>query len=73
MYSTKQTRWGQTHYFDSDLFVGASIHHYGEYNPDETEKILELAVPGKLVLDIGANIGVISQALEYVSPSCSRS
>jgi FkbM family methyltransferase len=37
------------------------MYYYGEYNPDETEAILSLAKG--TCLDIGANIGVISQAL----------
>lgn len=58
-------RWGTTWFFGKDEYVGKSLYHYGEYNPDETEMILSLAVPGKLCLDIGANFGVIGQALEY--------
>jgi FkbM family methyltransferase len=58
-----ESRWGTCHYFGKDEYVGRSVHNYGEYNPDETEKIIELAVPGKVCLDIGANIGCISQAL----------
>jgi len=54
-------RWGLCKYFAKDEYVGRSMHYYGEYNPDETEKILELAT-GRC-LDIGANIGCISQAL----------
>lgn len=55
-------RWGRCEYFAKDEYVGKSMHYYGEYNPDETEKIIELAGDG-LCLDIGANIGVITQAL----------
>ena len=63
MINTKKSRWGDCTYFLKDEYVGRSIHNYGEYGPDETEKILSLAMPGKLCLDIGANIGVISMAL----------
>lgn len=60
----KQTngRWGPCRYFGRDEYVGRSIHNYGEYNPDETEMIISLA--SGLCLDIGANIGCISQALK---------
>lgn len=61
-------RWGKCHFFEQDEYIGRSIFHYGEYNPDETEFILGLAAKvgkDKLVLDIGANIGVIAQALAY--------
>ncbi|MDE1152709.1 MAG: FkbM family methyltransferase [Micavibrio sp.] len=61
-------RWGKCHYFNQDEYIGKSLSNYGEYNPDETEFIISLASRAgkeKLVLDIGANIGVISQALEF--------
>lgn len=63
MIGTKIGRWGPVQYFLKDEYVGKSIHYYGEYNPDETEMIVKLAKPGMLCLDIGANIGSISQAL----------
>lgn len=56
-------RWGTTHYIGKDEYVGRSLHYYGEYNPDETEMILSLA--NGHCLDIGANFGVMAQALEY--------
>lgn len=55
-------RWGTVWYIDKDEYVGRSLHNYGEYNPDETEMILSLA-SGRC-LDIGANFGVMGQALE---------
>ena len=60
-------RWGTTYYVKGDQFVGRSLREYGEYNPDETEYIISLANErtGGVVLDIGANIGVIAQALCY--------
>jgi FkbM family methyltransferase len=61
-----QGRWGDCYYVKGDQFVGYSLREYGEYNPDETEYILQLADEKQgLVLDIGANIGVIAQALAY--------
>lgn len=63
MLKTVDSRWGPCTYFLKDEYVGRSIHNYGEYGPDETEMILSLAPKGKLCLDIGANIGVISMAL----------
>lgn len=54
-------RWGPCRFFGKDEYVGRSMFSYGEYNPDETEKILSLATDR--CLDIGANIGCISQAL----------
>jgi FkbM family methyltransferase len=65
-------RWGTCYYFGKDEYVGRSVHNYGEYNADETEFIIKLAEEAEnktddhiVVLDIGANIGCISQALEY--------
>jgi FkbM family methyltransferase len=64
MLKTIDSRWGTTTFFLKDEYVGRSLWYYGEYNPDETEKILELAgSTSGICLDIGANIGVISQAL----------
>lgn len=57
-------KYGRCYYFRRDEYVGKSIFQYGEFSPLETEFIVNtaLANPG-LVLDIGANIGCISQAL----------
>lgn len=64
MLGKKEGRWGLCEYFLKDEYVGRSIHNYGEYNPDETEKIIELAtLGGGSCMDIGANIGCITQAL----------
>jgi FkbM family methyltransferase len=72
MIRSVEGRWGTCFYFKKDEYVGRSVHNYGEYNPDETEYILGLAELAQetseeeiLVLDIGANIGCITQALEY--------
>lgn len=55
-------RWGRTWFYGKDEYVGRSLFFYGEYNPDETETIIGLA--NGLCLDIGANFGVMGQALE---------
>lgn len=57
-------RWGRTYFIGKDEYVGRSLANYGEYNPDETEMIISLAGNGRC-LDIGANFGVIGQALEH--------
>ena len=61
MYKTVEGRWGECTFLAKDEYVGRSMYYYGEYNPDETEKILSVA--RGTCLDIGANIGCISQAL----------
>lgn len=65
MLGTVNGRWGPCTYFLKDEYVGRSVRNYGEYNPDETEMVLELARESGAgrCLDIGANIGCISQAL----------
>lgn len=61
-------RWGKIYYEGKDEYVGKSLHNYGEYNPDETEMIISLAKG--LCLDIGANFGVMTQALEANGFKC---
>lgn len=61
MYKEVNGRWGLCKFFGKDEYVGRSMYYYGEYGPEETEMILSLAKG--TCLDIGANIGVISQAL----------
>lgn len=56
-------RFGSVRYFGKDEYVGRSVHNYGEYNPDEVEMVISLASGRGLALDIGANIGCISQGL----------
>ena len=63
MYKTIDGRWGPVKFLLKDEYVGKSLYWYGEYNPDETEMVLSLAPVGRLCIDIGANIGCISQAL----------
>lgn len=61
MYKTIEGRWGPIKFLLTDQYVGKSLYYYGEYNPDETEMIRSLAKG--TCLDVGANMGVITQAL----------
>lgn len=70
MLKSVEGRWGTTHFIAKDEYVGKSLYHYGEYNPDETEMILSLADKDKYCLDVGANIGVMAQALEANGFKC---
>lgn len=64
MIGTIESRWGVCKYFLKDEYVGRSVRNYGEYNPDETEKVLELVSEREgLFVDIGANIGCIAMAV----------
>lgn len=57
-------RYGPCYTFKKDEYIGRSVFSYGEYNKDECEHLVKLANEKKgLVLDVGANIGNISQAL----------
>jgi len=57
-------RYGPCYVFATDEYLGKSVINYGEYNKEECEHIVALAKEKKgLALDIGANIGNISQAL----------
>jgi len=60
--SVIEGRWGMITYLNTDVYIGQSILNYGEYNPDETEFLIKITGDG-LFIDIGANIGTISQAL----------
>lgn len=65
------SRWGPCSFYSKDEYVGKSLWNYGEYNPDETEMIINLAASAQerygsnpiLCLDIGANFGVMGMAL----------
>lgn len=61
MYKEVNGRFGHCKFLAKDEYVGRSMYYYGEYGPDETIMILSLA--NRVCLDIGANIGCISQAL----------
>lgn len=57
-------KYGRTYFFREDQYVGKSVFQYGEFSPEECSFIVDLANEKKgLVLDIGANIGCITQAL----------
>ena len=62
---TIEGRYGPCTFIKGDEYLGRSVFSYGEYNKEECEFIVGLAKEraGELVLDIGANIGNVSQAL----------
>ena len=70
MIKSVEGRWGEVWFYEQDIYVGSSLNNYGEYNPDETEFILSVADKNKLCLDVGANFGVIAQALETSGFNC---
>jgi FkbM family methyltransferase len=64
---TVNGRYGPCSFIKGDEYLGRSVFSYGEYNKEECEHIVALAQerPGSLILDIGANIGNVSQALVF--------
>jgi FkbM family methyltransferase len=56
----KRTRYGLMAYNANDTYVGRSIDCYGEYSRGETLLFAQLATPGGLVVDVGANIGALT-------------
>lgn len=63
-------RFGEIWYYGKDEYVGKSLHNYGEFSAEECDIILSLADKDKLCLDIGANIGVMSQMFEVKGYNC---
>jgi FkbM family methyltransferase len=63
-----EARYGKIWYYGKDEYVGRSLHNYGEFSGEECEIINSLATG--TCLDIGANIGVMSQMLTYYGKEC---
>lgn len=62
--------WGVSIRFDRSEAVGSAIARTGLYDLLVCETLYRLADPGELVLDIGANIGVMTSVLAHrVGPS----
>src|SRR5581483_824472 len=56
----KRTRHGLMTYNINDIYVGRSIDLYGEYSRGEALLFAQVAPPGSMALDIGANIGALT-------------
>jgi FkbM family methyltransferase len=50
-------RYGRMLYLMTDLYIGRSIRHLGEYSQLELERLLPYVPEGGVVVDIGANHG----------------
>jgi FkbM family methyltransferase len=59
----KNTRHGMMSFMAQDRFIGASLLHYGEYAPVETDHLLALVDSTSIVIDVGANIGCLTVPL----------
>lgn len=65
-----QTRYGWMSYYADDQYIGACLEYYGEYSEAEPLLWRKFLRNGDCALDIGANIGVFTLALEcIVGPS----
>lgn len=58
---TVSGKYGQITFFGKDEYIGRSLYAYGEFSGLECEKLARLA--RNTCIDVGANIGVMSQAL----------
>lgn len=61
--SLVKTRYGYMIYNTHDVYIGQSLANYGEWSQEEVELLLELTKEDSVVLDLGANIGVMTVAL----------
>jgi FkbM family methyltransferase len=62
-------RYGPTLYIKADQYIGRSLEHYGEYSHREAVVFAQIVRPGQVVLDVGANVGVFTQALAHAVTS----
>jgi FkbM family methyltransferase len=53
-------KYGKIIYNINDYYIGTTISEYGEYCDEEIELITQLVNKGDTVLDIGANIGLMT-------------
>lgn len=63
MRKTIPYRHGKVTYLDNDLYIGRALSLYGEREEKEVEFVLSLVGPDDVVVDVGANIGLITVPL----------
>ena len=70
MRKTIAYRHGKVTYLENDFYIGRALSLYGEREEKEVEFILSLVKPDDVVIDVGANIGLITvplaQKVSYV-------
>jgi len=54
----KKARYGYMLYNDNDIYIGASVKHYGECYENEVTIFRQIVRQNDVVLDVGANIGM---------------
>jgi FkbM family methyltransferase len=58
------TRHGRMSYYNDDRFIGHALEKYGEYSEAEPLLWLRFLKSGDYVIDVGANIGAFTLALD---------
>ena len=53
----RECRYGVMLYNINDLYIGGSFEQYGEFSEGEVEVFRQIARPGDIIIDVGANIG----------------
>lgn len=63
MICTKNCRHGEMMYLSNDIYIGRSLDKYGESHFYEIQLLKQLVAKGDMVIDVGANVGVITVPL----------
>lgn len=56
----KQTKNGPMIFPENDMYIGRALDYYGEAHQLEIDFLESLISPGDVVIDVGANIGIIT-------------
>lgn len=56
----KETRYGPMIFPETDLYIGRALDHYGEAHQLQVSFLEKLLMPGDVVIDVGANLGVVT-------------
>lgn len=57
----KKAKHGYCLYNIHDIYIGQSIHHYGEFSEGEVALFAQICKPNDTVIEVGANIGTHTQ------------
>lgn len=60
MNKIKDCKYGKMIYNSTDMWIGRSIEHYGEFSEFETQFLCNLLSEGDVAIDVGANIGALT-------------